>query len=176
MKYPLFALLISLFASGCFYEAPISEKPSREIDKTLLGVWTVSDEPTGKLTVTETDANTYAIEYMSPKEGDKKQEVLKFRGYHTAISGKDLLSLQLTEPQGNQQGKWLFVSYTAAQPDRLEVRTINSKVVPFPRSIEPDSKGGEKLATPEAMEEFFKGVIDKPNLFNPEPIIFLKAK
>jgi hypothetical protein len=174
MKYPLYLLLLPALLGGCFYDSPISSEPGREIDKATIGEWVVSDEPGIKLTVTEIDSKTYGVEYLEAKQGNQP-ELLKFKGYHTPVGSKDIVSLQLLEPKGEQEGKWIFLVFNITDADHLQVRLANNKVVPFPPGTDP-GEPGVSLTTPEATAEFFKKVLDRPDLFQAEAVEFVRAK
>ena len=174
MKLTPTLLLTALVLSGCFYEAPISEKPTRKIDPGLLGDWASTSESGVKVVIKESDPEHYAVTYEQPAK-DGKKELLVFTGYHTQVGKVDIVDLQLMEPAGEQKGKWLFLDYKLTGADKLSIRSVNSEVVPMPPGV--GFKGdSRKLATPAETKAFFESVIDNPDLFRDEPMEFVRAK
>jgi hypothetical protein len=161
-----FVLLLTVFVGGCFYEAPVSLTPSREIDRSVLGAWEDGDEHKTKLQITEADARHYAISWRPPKGGFIDLGPMDFQAHHVKVASLDIVNLQLNDPKTNKPGKWAFLSYTHPDADTIIIRFISPGAVPPPPSTPQDNPGSYRLTTPDAMLKHIESVAQRPDLFS----------
>ena len=128
----ILALVLGL-AAGCEYNVPVTVHHAIPVDPAVLGLWQAVPED-GKtvdaderLLVLKYSDTEYLIRYPSGKNG------MFFRGYPVKIGDQVCVQIQLigtnNEPAQAEDRKYHVVSY-AATPDTLEVRTLNTEVVP----------------------------------------------
>jgi len=177
MKRPLFLVLLSLTAlAGCFYEAPVSLTPSRDIDRTVLGTWEYGEERGTKLQITEADAQHYALTIRAPKGGFINVGQMDFRAHHTKVASLDIVNVQLIDPKTKKPSKWALLSYTHPDADTIRIRLINERVVPLPPSTQQGNPGGDRLTTPDAMRKHIESVAERPDLFSAKEMVFTRTE
>lgn len=168
----LFAPLLALFLGGCIYEAPVSLTPSREIDRSLLGLWDSERRTGNQLQISEADPHHYTISRI-PSSNDLIKGPMGFLAHHTKVGDVDIVNAVLIHPKGD---RWLLLSYTHPDADTIRIRFINDKVVPWPPSTQQGHPGGDLLITPDAMRKHIESVAQRPDLFRPEEMVFIRAK
>lgn len=148
------ALLLSVlglcFLTACNYDAPLTARPTRDVDPRLLGDWVIVDKDSGKaeaMQVRQLDKNTYVIAL----DGDL------YSAFHSDFSGISFLSVQdLNAPER----LYLYLTTTvSADGKQLTVRTVSTKVVPG------TTKGRG------ALQKLIKTNLASPALFE-EPLVF----
>ena len=128
----LLALVLGL-AAGCQYNVPVTASHTIPVDPAVLGLWQAVPEE-GKpvdaderLLVLKYSDTEYLVRYPSGKDG------MYFRGYPVKIGNLVCVQIQLIGtndgPAQADESKYHVVRY-AATPDTLEVRTLNTDVVP----------------------------------------------
>jgi hypothetical protein len=132
LQVAILALVLGL-AAGCEYNVPVTTHHTIPVDPAVLGLWQAVPEE-GKtvdvderLLVLKYSDTEYLIRYPSGKNG------MYFRGYPVKIGDLVCVQIQLIgssdEPVQEEDRKYHVVSY-AATLDTLEVKTLNTEVVP----------------------------------------------
>ncbi len=112
-----FATLGFFVISGCDYDVPITEGPTRELDERLLGNW-ISKDGKEKMKVRRLDDSTY----VGSLDGDL------FRAFHSDVAGTSFISAQDID---SDKRKFVYLTYTvSADGNRLGVRSVNEAVIP----------------------------------------------
>lgn len=139
----------SLLVTGCIYNFPLTEKPTRKIDPALLGDWVSFDKDEQKLermSVRKLDESTYVVAF------DKDI----YRVFHSDLAGVTLLSVQNLQT-GSDEGKYIYYRYDlSADHDRLGLRAVSEKVVP------------EEIKTAAEAQKLIKANLDNPKLYGDE--------
>ena len=103
--------------SGCDYDVPITDGPTRKLDERLLGNW-ISKDGKEKMKVRRLDDSTYIGSY----DGDL------FRAFHSDVAGTSFISAQDID---SAERKYVYLTYTvSADGNRLGMRDVNTAVVP----------------------------------------------
>jgi hypothetical protein len=108
--------LLSVAACG-EYEFPITDHPTRKIDKQLIGYWVTTDG-IDSIKVRELTNSTYVICY----------DGILFRAFHTDLSNVPFLSVQELETSNRT---YSYVSYRLS-PDgnKIFLKMVNADVIP----------------------------------------------
>ena len=102
--------------SGCFYDVPITSKPTRKVDARLFGNWTSKDGKT-KMKVVKLDDSNYIVS----TDGDL------YRAYHSDLANTPFVSVQQLESAKPQYAYW---TWKLSDDGTLRLRNVNDKVVP----------------------------------------------
>ena len=157
-------LILILFLSGCLFDHPGSEKPSRKLDEMLLGVWDGSNG--SELTISRFDADHYKIE-MTAMSGEV-QTTIHLLGHHAAAGGKDVVWLRWTPTEQNSRKKlpkWLPCTYALGVKDQLNISSPNEEKLPL---IDQAAASIEK-GTAEALSDYYKAAIPRDDFFHTLP-------
>jgi|GEM_PF-2722349 len=157
-------LILILFLSGCLFDHPVSEKPSRKLDEMLLGVWDGSNG--SELTISKFDADHYKIE-MTSMSGEV-QTTIHLLGHHAAAGGKDVVWLRWTPPEQNNRKKlpkWLPCTYALGVNDQLNISVPKEENLPLLDQAAASIQKG----TAEALGDYYKAAIPRDDFFHPLP-------
>jgi hypothetical protein len=148
------AILLAVFTAGCVYEAPLTAKPTRQIDERLLGDW-IEDQADGKdLKIRKLDDSHYVIFYDE-----------FYQAYHSDIGEGHFVSIQQIDPVSAKDRKYTLATYELKDDGRtLVVRTVNDKTIP------------ETLKTTAALEKAVRANLKNPDLLNKEGGTFIRGK
>lgn len=151
----------ALFLSGCLFECPLSDKPSREVDPRALGVWLAKDGET-KITVRATDASHYHILFEPRFHETVTVPPMTFEGHHTMIDGVDILNLKAATFDGKPTTRrsWLFGAFKVVDADTIDLEIINEKFV-FKTGGEPT----QPINTPAGLSAYLRKSISKEGFF-----------
>jgi len=121
------AAVCCLTFSGCVYEVPITAKPTRQIDETLLGDWTSKDGQC-KLRVVQLDDSNYIVCKRDLKDGVFTRGDL-YRVYHSDVAKTPFVSVQLLDNE-SRKPKYFFWNWKSSEDGTLHLRVVNDKLVP----------------------------------------------
>jgi hypothetical protein len=154
----LFLLLAALLAlTGCNYEAPLTAKPTHQVDDRLLGEW-VQPEEKDWMVVRRFDDSTYTIAYGKEKPGDRPD---LYRAFHSDFGGMAFVSVQNLQPGGDDR-KYVYLTWSlSADGKKLTLRTVNTKVIP------------EQSTDTAGMQELIEKNLKNPALLN-EEVVFVR--
>lgn len=112
-----FATFCCFVISGCDYDVPITDGPTRKLDERLLGNW-ISKDGKEKMKVRRLDDSTY----VGSLDGDL------FRAFHSDVAGTSFISAQDID---SAERKFVYLTYTvSADGNQLGVRSVNDAVIP----------------------------------------------
>ena len=157
-KHPLAWLIIAgcLFFSGCNYDLPLTEKPTRKVDPRLLGDWVSFDKDEQKVEqmhVRKLDDSTYIVAM------DKDL----YRVFHSDFADTSFVSVQDLQ-SGDGYGKYgYYVWQLSADGQQLTIKGIRTEVV------------SEGTKGREALQKLIKDNLANPKLYG-EPIVFTPKK
>ena len=155
-NHPLAWLLIAgcLIFSGCNYDVPLTEKPTRKVDPRLLGEWVSFDKDEQKvehMTARKLDDSTYVVAM------DKDI----YRVFHSDFADTAFVSVQ---DLNNDERKYAYYAWTlSADGQQLTIRGVRTEIVPE------DTKGRE------ALQKLIQSNLANPKLYG-EPIVFTPKK
>lgn len=165
MRFAQTLLPLVLLVSGCMFEAPIADEPSRKVDPNVLGVWLGADGET-RITVSASDDFHYHIHFEPRYDETVSMPPMAFKGHHTAIHGIDVVNLKLTTVDAKDakelaQRPWLFCTVEVVDESTVHVRLINDKFV-FRNGGQPS----KPLNTPAGIRDYFSRGITQPGFFH----------
>jgi hypothetical protein len=145
-SHAIATLLLCLVMSGCEYETPITQMPTREVDVRLVGHWLAME---GWMKVRQLDSSGYVVFH------DGKL----YRAWHSTVAGLPLLSVQDIE---SERRTFAYLHYALSEDGRrLTLRVVNDKLIPD------DTKG------PDRVKSLFEAHAHDPALFGP-PFVYLR--
>lgn len=108
--------LVSCIMIGCEYDVPITAKPTRSVDKSLLGNWTSKD---GKstLTINQWDDANYAV----------CNDGTLCRVYHSDVENTAFVTVQILDREKPRYAYW---AWNMTLDGVLHLRLVNDKLVP----------------------------------------------
>lgn len=140
----------TLILTGCQYEVPITQSPTRKVQEQLLGNW-VSLDGKEDMRVRRLDDSTYIVYY----DGDL------FRAYHSDVAGTPFVSVQ---DLNSNDRKYAYMVWKLSEDGKtLKLRSVTDKV------ISKETKDSSKMAA------LLTKNADNPELFG-EEIEFRKEK
>lgn len=125
------ALVASFFMTGCFFDVPLTEISSRNINTRLLGVYQYIETPkeeggeaiTHRVAVIPKDENRYRIFYRN--ESKKPVRVEEWEGWISIVDGTEYLSIKNVTAGSPLFGKYTFLEFKWGYPYRVEIRFPN---------------------------------------------------
>jgi len=162
-------LILILFLSGCLFDHPVSEKPSRKLDEMLLGVWDGSNG--SELTISKFDADHYKIE-MTSMSGEV-QTTIHLLGHHAAVGGKAVVWLRWTPPEQNNRKKlpkWLPCTYALGVKDQLNISVPKEEKLPLLDQAAASIQKGSA----EALGDYYNATIPRDDFFHPLPTLYTR--
>lgn len=138
------SLLLCLFLTACEWSIPITANGTREVVPTLIGEWFQTG--TGeRLRVRKYDDTHYVL--GMGQHGDQL-----FTAHHSDVGEWQLISVRELKPEGDL---WTYVQWRLVDRDRLEIRAVNDKVIPY------------TVADSAEVVRLLKANREKPELFHP---------
>lgn len=134
MKAVALSLIVAgLLATGCEYQAPLTDEHKLPVDAAILGLWeqvpdggVSTDQARDRMVVLEYSATEYLVHYPTDKDGQY------FRGYPIRIAGVPCVQMQLigsaTGELQKKARKYLVASYKLSNGE-LSIMTLNTAVV-----------------------------------------------
>lgn len=110
--------LMTLMLSGCSFDFPLSNTPSRDINQKLLGDWKEINVDS-KLSVLKFLNSEYLVVF---KNG---WETLYFRGFHSKVDKLDIVNLQLLNNHHEDYGKYSYFVIDQKNDNEFIVKSIN---------------------------------------------------
>ena len=151
------ALLLAIGAlllTGCNYDVPLTEKPTRKVDARLLGEWVSFDKNEQKLeqmTVRKLDDSTYVVAM------DKDI----YRVFHSDFADTALVSVQ---DLNSEERKYTYYAWQlSADGKELSLKGVSTHVVPE------GTKGRE------AIQKLIKENLANPKLYG-DTLVFTPKK
>ena len=136
----LMAIICSVL-TGCFYDHPLTETPSKDINTWLLGVWEHTNDKgdLDRATVLPLTGSRYTVWYESvPKTGAKKK--WRFEGWISRVGKAVFLTLRCDEGPGDiPQGSYVFLHYQVLNQNRIAIRLPQLDAAPDASSYPPQS-------------------------------------
>jgi hypothetical protein len=139
----LVIFILALFGlTACDYKAPLTSKPTSDIDKQLIGDW-VSKDGKNHLKIRILDSSEYII---SLDDG-------LARAFHSDMDGVRFVNVQDLDKLSGP-GTYSLVNYNFSNNGKnLSVKIVDNKVIPF------------DLKTSEAISALVKQHLKDPRLF-----------
>lgn len=134
------AVLFALSFIGCEYDVPITSKPTRDIEESLLGTWTSSDGKS-QLKVYKWDKANYLV----------MEDGSFYRVYHSDVAKIPLVSVQLLEGKTPTFAYWTW--------ELIEGRTLSLRIVNDTIVLD-DTKDSA------AVQKLIKANLNNPDLFS----------
>lgn len=111
------AVLLIILAACGQYSVPITERPNRNIETSLLGDW-VSIDGRAKIKIRQLSESTYIVSYNG----------VLFKAFHSDISGGPFLSVQELE---TREQSYNYLTYRLSDDGtHLYLRLVNEELVP----------------------------------------------
>jgi hypothetical protein len=152
------ALLLAvgaLLLTGCNYDVPLTEKPTRQIDERLLGVWVADNKEDKKeefMVVRKFDDSTYVVAL--------DHDI--YRVFHSDFADNPFLSAQ---DLNFGDGKYTYyVWQLSADGVKLSLKGVSTKVVPG------ETKGRA------ALQKLIKANLANPKLYGDTLVFTLKKR
>jgi hypothetical protein len=173
----LMAIICSVL-TGCFYDHPLTDTPSKDINTWLLGVWEHTNDKgdLDRATVLPLTGARYTVWYESePKSGPKKQ--WRFEGWISRVGSAVFLTLRCDEGPGDiPQGSYVFLHYQLLNQNRIAIRQPQLDAAPDASSYQLRTDLRRKLkektlfkAEPAAIWKRVSEVYWDPNSQEPQP-------
>jgi hypothetical protein len=159
---PLFGLI--LLMSGCIFETPLAEKPTRKVDPKVLGIWHPHDDTGTRITISASDEWNYQVLFVPRPHETVAVPPMTFDGHHTAVGDIDVINLKLKQFDGKDPKRpWLFCTYKAIDENTVDVHLFNEKFVPSRRT--------KPLNTSEGLRE----AVSQPGFFLTKPLRLIRS-
>ncbi len=127
----LMAIICSVL-TGCFYDHPLTETPSKDINTWLLGVWEHTNDKgdLDRATVLPLTGSRYTVWYESvPQSGPKKK--WRFEGWLSRVGPAVFLTLRCDEGPGDiPTGSYVFLQYQVLNQNRIAIRVPQLDAAP----------------------------------------------
>lgn len=153
MRKSFCALALVVFASllaGCF-EHPLTERPSKDINTWLLGVWEYKDAKTDRtyraafLPLTG-DRYTVWVRELGKRPKDTKE--WQFEAWISRVGNSQFLTFKCLKSDGKiPEGSYVFAHYTVFAQNDVAVRTLQLDSPPEATSYQLRQEVREKLKT-----------------------------
>ncbi len=143
--------MAALFLAGCNYDVALTEKPTRQIDTRLLGVWLGGEDGKDTMVVRSLDASTYVV----------AMDHDIYRAFHSDFADTGLISVQ--DLNADDRRYLYLTAGLSADGNQLTVRTVSTKVVP------------EATKGRAALQKLIQTNLANPKLLG-EPLVFTRKK
>ena len=146
----------ALLLTGCAYDVPLTEKPTRQVDERLLGVWVADnkeDKPEGLMVVRKFDDSTYVVAIDNDI----------YRVFHSDFAGTAFLSVQNLKAGSDDRKYVYYVWQLSADGTQLTLKDVSSDVVP------------EKSKGRAALQKLIKANLANPKLYG-DTLVFTPKK
>lgn len=127
-------VLLTGLLTGCFFEHPLTERPSKDINTWLLGVWEHKDPKTGRtyraafLPLTG-DRYTVWVRELGKRPKDTKE--WQFEGWISRVGNSQFLTLRCDQSGGKVPvGAYVFAHYTVISQNDVAIRQLQLDVAP----------------------------------------------
>lgn len=143
--------MAALFLAGCNYDVALTEKPTRQIDTRLLGVWLGGEDGKDTMVVRSLDASTYVV----------AMDHDIYRAFHSDFADTGFISVQ--DLNADDRRYLYLTAGLSADGNQLTVRTVSTKVVP------------EATKGRAALQKLIQTNLANPKLLG-EPLVFTRKK
>jgi hypothetical protein len=148
----MLALLSAFLCVGCRYDLAVTQTPSQEVDRSLLGRWQIESVP-DRIQISSLDKHHYKLEMTRPQSPFFKS--VEMMAFHAKVGTVELIVLRMVGPPDLVGRKdYDYYMFTKDGPDRLVARAIN------PEFARLDAK------TPEMLWQQITNAATKTNLFS----------
>jgi len=124
----LFALAaVALFCGGCYFENPLTERPSKDINTWLLGVWEhkEADKQVSSVRVTPLTGDRFSVQASIAGTSPKAAKKYKFEGWISHVEDTSFLTLRCQQSPGDiPAGACIFVHTQLLDQNNVRVRWL----------------------------------------------------
>lgn len=120
-------LLFTLALSGCFFDQPLTDRPSKDINTWLLGVWQTQDDKgkTHQATILPLTGSRYTVRYEILGTSKKDTKQWFFEAWISRVGSATFLNLQCQESAGQvPTGANVFLHYTVVAQNTIVTRKL----------------------------------------------------
>ena len=123
------AVFFALALAGCYFDHPLTDRPSKDINTWLLGVWESKDDKgrVSRVMVTPDNADHYSVQLAI--SGKKPEEIKKyeFQAWPSKVGGTLFLSMRCLKSPGDiPAGSYVFLQIQLL--DQNDARTHGLKL------------------------------------------------
>ena len=119
-------LIACTFLAGCYFDRPLTERPSKDLNSWLLGVWEHKDQKGRKFRarVVPWTGDRYAIALRGPGKSSKVRET-EFEGWISRVGPASFLTLKCVSDGGVvPNGGFVFVHYQVIDQNTVFTRPL----------------------------------------------------
>ncbi len=120
-------LLISALLSGCFFEKPLTDRPSKDINTWLLGVWEHQDEKGNKFRagVTPLTGGRYAVWFRALGKTPRDTKEWEFEAWISRVGSSVFLNFECLKSAGQVPvGSFVFAHYQVIGQNEVVIRPL----------------------------------------------------
>lgn len=133
------AAILALTLAGCYFDHPLTERGSKDLNTWLLGVWETKDDKgnISRVMVTPVKADLYAVHLSTP--GKKPQETKKyeFEAWPSRVGDTLFLTLRCLQSPGDiPTGAYVFSQIQLLDQNHVRARGLNLESPPSASSYE----------------------------------------
>lgn len=125
---PVFFIFAVLFLGGCFFDKPLTDHPSKDINTWLLGVWEHRDDKDKlyRVTVTPDTGSRYAVTVKITGPSPRDAKTWRFEGWISRVGKSLFLTLKCLENTNGDIpiGSYSFLHYQVADQNHVITRTL----------------------------------------------------
>ena len=136
----LFAVAaVALFCGGCYFENPLTERPSKDINTWLLGVWEhkSSDGRVSSVTVAPMTGDHYSVKAIIAGPTPRSSKRYEFEGWSSRVGDTNFLTLRCLQSQGDMPtGNYVFLQTQLLDQNDVRVHGLRLDVPAATTSFE----------------------------------------
>jgi hypothetical protein len=120
-------LLFTMALSGCFFDQPLTDRPSKDLNTWLLGVWQTKDEKgkTHQATLTPLTGSRYAVRYEILGSTKKETKTWVFEGWISRVGSSVFLNLKCLDSAGQvPPDAFVFLHYQVVAQNTVVTRAL----------------------------------------------------
>lgn len=120
-------LLISAFLAGCYFDHPLTDGPSKDINTWLLGVWEYKDDK-GKVYragVTPLTGDRFNVWFRALGKRPRDTKEWQFEAWISRVGRSSFLSLKCIKSDGEvPEGAFVFAHYQVIDQNHVMIRPL----------------------------------------------------
>jgi hypothetical protein len=120
-------LLFSALLTGCFFDHPLTDKPSKNINTWLLGVWEYRDAK-GKVYragVLPMTGSRYTVWFRALGKSSREIKEWQFEAWISRVGNSSFLTMKCLKTAGEvPEGAFVFAHYQVINQNNVQMRAL----------------------------------------------------
>ena len=133
------AVFSVLALAGCYFDHPLTDRPSKDINTWLLGVWESKDDKgrVSRVMVTPDNADHYAVQLAVPGKKPGEIKRYEFQAWPSKVGGTLFLSMRcLASPGDIPAGSYVFSQVQLLDQNDVRIHGLKLDSPPSASSYE----------------------------------------